>query len=275
MWSWDSRTHQFIVQNALKKCKKSFVNLLQVHQELLILGIEAPDRIFTDFTNHYYNCTPNEYGYHFGCVIKKTVSEIEQLNNMLLNPHDIILSDNYPPFLHIILDTPLKAFIFKLGTLSHYIADLHQPLHTDGKEHFPDEITVHKVFEADTRKHLDELNISLHRRLRINNPQEYFTKVIYEINGLYDAIIDNYYLRPGKVKPDRWNHSVQIVEYSLSQAAQNIANIFLDFEQATSIFNIGKRNALLQARISAKLDFQKRYHLITYPSGTLSIRKNG
>ena len=54
MWIWDSRTHQFIVAKALEKCYNPFANMLKIHQELFILGIQAPDRIFKDYTNHYY-----------------------------------------------------------------------------------------------------------------------------------------------------------------------------------------------------------------------------
>ena len=173
MWYWDSRTHQFIVQNALAKCRQSFVNLLEVEADLFVLGIESPDRIFKDFTNHYYNCTANSYGYHYGCVIKKIVSKISQLQNLQANPDDIIIPENYPPFLHALLDTPLKLFCFELGALSHYLADLHQPFHTDGKERFSEEETIHQVLEADVRKNLNELKLSLHRRYRIKNFEKY------------------------------------------------------------------------------------------------------
>jgi hypothetical protein len=43
MWILDSKTHQLIVSKALLKCRSSFRNLLETHQELFILGAEAPD----------------------------------------------------------------------------------------------------------------------------------------------------------------------------------------------------------------------------------------
>lgn len=130
---------------------------------MLILGIEAPDRIFADTTNHYYNCTSNKYGYHYGCVIKKVCQKLELIEQLILNPNEIMIEENYPPFLLLLLDSPLKVFCFEIGTLCHYVADMHQPFHTDGKERFADEQTVHRVLEADVRLHLDELNIMLHR----------------------------------------------------------------------------------------------------------------
>ncbi|MFO7897232.1 MAG: zinc dependent phospholipase C family protein [Candidatus Cloacimonadales bacterium] len=274
MWHWDSRTHQFIAQKALAKCRQSFVNLLQVEADFFILGIESPDRIFKDFTNHYYNCTANSYGYHYGSVIKKIESKIAELKWLQANPTNIIIPDNYPPFLHALLDNPLKVFCFELGALSHYIADLHQPFHTDGKERFSDEETIHQVLEADVRKNLNQLKINLHRRYRIKDFQQYFTNEIYHINSFYDTLVENYYRAPGKVQAERWIHSQQIIEYCLAEACQNIANVFLSFEDATIPFAKAKRFAELQKKIQQNLQPNSSYRLRTYPSGTISIRQH-
>ncbi len=272
MWIWDSRTHQFIVAKALQKCYSPFVNMLKIHQELFILGIQAPDRIFKDFTNHYYNCTPNKYGHHFGSVIKKIDNEIQLLNKMIADPNTIYLHSGIAPFLVGILDTPLKAFIFELGVVSHYIADLHQPFHTDGKDRFPDEETVHKIMEADTRRHLAEFTLDLGRRSRIDEPIEYFTEQIHYINNYYDILIENYYLRKGKVKPDRWDNSFEIINECLSLAAQNIANIYLSFERSNTIFKTQINHAKVIKNVNNTLDKKNKYNLKKYKSGTVSLR---
>jgi len=273
MWIWDSRTHQFIVAEALTKCNPAFVNMLKVHQELFILGIQAPDRIFKDFTNHYYNCTPNKYGYNSGSVLKKIGKEIELLNKMTAEPDNIIHHPGIAPFLASLLDTPLKAFIFELGVVSHYISDLHQPFHTDGKDRFPDEETVHQIMEADTRKHLSDFTIELGRRCRITQPLEFFTEQIHYINGYYDELIENYYLKNGKVKPDRWENSFNTIHHCLTLAAQNVANIYLSFEDSYKLFKAQIQHAKLIKKISNSLDLKSNYYLKKYRSGTISIRK--
>ena len=272
MWVWDSRTHQFITSKALEKCTKTLSNLFKIHQELFILGIEAPDRIFKDFTNHYYNCTPNQFGVHTGSIIKKIANEIQLIQQMLERPDEIILHHNIAPFLSALLDTPLKAFIFEMGVISHYIADLHQPMHTDGKYRFADEETIHKITEADTRSHLNEFRIKLKRRHRIKEPLSFFTYQIYEINSFYDDLVDRYYLHHGKVKSDRWENSKEIIESCMTTAAQNIANVFLDFEDAPKIFKEHARQAKLIDKIPTKMDRKEKYRLLKYPSGTISLR---
>ena len=273
MWIWDSRTHQFIVAKALQKCYPPFTHMLKIHQELFILGIQAPDRIFKDFTNHYYNCTPNKYGRHFGSVIKKINNEIHLLNKMVADPNTIYHHSGIAPFLAAILNTLLKAFIFELGVVSHYIADLHQPFHTDGKDRFPDEETGHQIMEADTRKHLDDFTLDLGRRYKIKNPLEYFTEQIYHINNYYDELIENYYLKKGKVKPDRWINSFTIIQECMKFAAENIANIYLSFERSNKIFESQIHHAKLIKKISNSLDLESKYYLKKYRSGTVSIRK--
>ena len=273
MWIWDSRTHQFIVAKALQKCYPPFTNMLKIHQELFILGIQAPDRIFKDFTNHYYNCTPNKYGYHFGSVLKKINNEIQLLNKMIIHPNTIYHHSGIAPFLVGILDTPLKAFIFELGVVSHYIADLHQPFHTDGTDRFPDEVTDHQIMEADTRKHLADFTLELGRRHRIKDATAYFTEQIYQINNHYDTLIENYYLRKGKVKPDRWENSYLIIQECMKLATQNIANIYLSFEKSNKIFKSQIHHAKLIKKVSNSLDSKSKYYLKKYRSGTVSIRK--
>lgn len=272
MWNWDSRTHQFITKHALQKCKPSFCRLLQSHSELFILGIEAPDRIFKDFTNHYYNCTPNQFGYHSGSVINKIDREIKLIEEMQKNPDQIILHPKIAPFLKMLLNTPLKAFIFECGVLSHYIADLHQPMHTDGKYRFADEETVHQILEADTRLNLDELQITTQRRKRIKNPLEYFTYQIFEINSFYDEIIADYYLKPGKVKADRWLNSKSIIENCLSAAVMNIANVFLSFETAIAVFKPQLSYSQKINNVGKYTSYKKNYFFVKYNSGTVSLR---
>lgn len=132
--NWNSITHQYITGKAISKCSSRFKSIVNLLKEILVLGIEAPDRIFKDFTYHYYNYTANEYGRHNGKIIDKISAEIELINEMFNNPNLLIHHPGIDEYLKDFLDTSLKSIIFELGCLSHYVADLHQPIHTDGKE---------------------------------------------------------------------------------------------------------------------------------------------
>ena len=167
--------------------KKSFRDIVNLYPEFFIFGIESPDRIFKDTTNHYYNCTPNEFGYNSGSIISRIEYLVDLCDEMILNPNKIILIKKLQPYIVSMLDTPLKSFIYTLGALTHYISDLHQPFHTDGKYTGLDETTVHKIFEADTRQHLNDLKITLKRRKRIKNIKKEDIKICEDlIFNVYD-----------------------------------------------------------------------------------------
>ncbi len=273
MWIWDSRTHQFITQKALLHSKISFQKMVGIYPELFIFGIESPDRIFKDTSNHYYNCTPNEFGYHSGSVVSRIEYLINLCDEMLQNPDKIFLIKNLQPYIASMLDSSLKSFIYTLGALTHYISDLHQPFHTDGKYTGLDEITVHKIFEADTRRHLNDLTVSLKRRKKIKNIKDEFFARIYEINKFYRPLFENYYLSPGKVKKDRWEKSIEIANICISKAIQMNSNIFLRFEKSVAVFNSQIKKNKIERKLSQKLNERKSYQLRYYPSGSILIKK--
>ncbi|MEA1972576.1 MAG: zinc dependent phospholipase C family protein [Candidatus Cloacimonadota bacterium] len=274
MWNWDSRTHQFISFSAAQKCNYKLKRLIKSHQEYFILGIEAPDKIFRDVTNHYYNCTPNSHNYHYGRVVHKINEECNLIIKMMKNPHKKILHRNIEFWLKDILDSPIKRLVFELGVISHYIADLHQPLHTDGSARFADEIVVHKIFEADTRKHLDNFILQFnYRRNRIEDPFEYFFDKLYEVNEFYDHIINSYYLPNGKVKADRWENVVDTVNNLLAEAAQNIANIYLSFEDFVNNYDSIYYQSRRKFYLNKSIKFDVKYNIVRYKSGSILLKK--
>ena len=113
----------------------------------------------------------------------------------------------------------------------------------------------------------------MNRRKRIKNPHQYFTKQIFEINSFYDELVTAYYLRKGKVKPDRKENAFSTIEHCLCQASWNIANIFLDFEDATSILEKQIQHTKLIKKIYSNINPKNTYKIREYPSGTISVRR--
>jgi len=82
-WIWKPSTHLKINQLALQKMSKKFQKFINIYQHLFQLGVIAPDKIFADTSNHYYNITPNSNGYHSGTVVKKIEKEIMLIYQMM------------------------------------------------------------------------------------------------------------------------------------------------------------------------------------------------
>ncbi len=289
IWTWNPSTHIKICRLALRKMSRQFNLLIDVYPEYFELGIICPDKIFCDTTNHYYNCTPNEKGYHYGSVVKKIQKETILIHEILSNKNSLIYHPKCAGYLKKIIDNPLKIIVFELGVISHYVADLHQPFHTDGKYRFEYEEVPHKVYEADVRKNFGALHLNIgKRRYRIKSPtipspigsgtagtgiDEYFYSQIYKSNKYYDKLVDSYFLSPGKVKPDRWETSIYLTEDCISRAIESTANIWFLFEEEIKQYKKQIRHYTLMAKLHKNIDLKCSYYLKVYPSGTLSLRK--
>jgi hypothetical protein len=273
-WIWNPATHIQLCKLALTKMSSFFNELISVYPEYFELGIIAPDKLFCDTTNHYYNCTPNPSGYHYGSVVKKIIKEIELIENMIENRDSLIYHPNCSYYLKHILDNPVKILAFEFGVISHYIADLHQPFHTDGKYRFDYEEVPHRIYEADVRKHFGELQLDVgKRRYRISNLEDYLYNTIYKINKSYDPLINYYFLTPNKVKADRWEKAKSKTEKFLSEAAKCIANIWFPFESHLKVYKKQLKNIYLMQELNKAVDLDGSYYLKIYNSGTMSIRR--
>ena len=251
-----------------------FNELINVYPEYFELGIIAPDKLFCDTTNHYYNCTPSPSGYHYGSVVKKIIKETVLIQEMIKNHDSLVYHPKCNSYLAHILDNPIKTLVFELGVISHYIADLHQPFHTDGKYRFEYEEVPHRIYEADVRKHFSELHLDIgKRRYHIRNLEEYFYDTIYRINKSYEPLINCYFLTPNKVKADRWEKARSKTEKFLSEAAKCIANIWFSFESYLKVYNKQLKNIYLIQELDKVIELDGSYHLIKYSSGTVSIRR--
>lgn len=273
-WIWNPATHIQLCKLALTKMSPIFNELISVYPEYFELGIIAPDKLFCDTTNHYYNCTPNPSGYHYGSVVKKIIKETELIKNMIENRDSLIYHPNCSYYLKHILDNPVKILVFELGVISHYIADLHQPFHTDGKYRFDYEEVPHRIYEADVRKHFSELQLDVgKRRYNIPNLEKYLYNTIYKINKSYDPLINYYFLTPNKVKADRWEKAKSKTEKFLSEAAKCIANIWFPFESHLKVYKNQLKNIYLMQELNQKIELDGNYLLKIYNSGTMSIRR--
>jgi hypothetical protein len=206
MYKWYSNTHERMSSLAAESMPRIFQKLVSDFKlkGFFILGVISPDKLFCDFSNHYHNLTPTSKGYCYGKVHEKVKREMELVKKMLQKPGEVILHPRASSFFRGVIDTPLKAILFELGVISHYVADAHQPLHTDGTLRHPEinynEIPFHREYEKDVRENLEELSecylnsrFAGKKAVMVKDSEKFILGKIKKSNKYYDNILESYY----------------------------------------------------------------------------------
>lgn len=94
-------------------------------------GATDPDMVLKDFQNHVLH------------VNSRKETALDNLEELFLNLVQAFAKD-----------IPASEQAYKMGLASHYIADLHQPLHTAGRDEDPKESEYHSDFEREVDRNL-------------------------------------------------------------------------------------------------------------------------
>jgi len=237
---WRSATHEVMAELALRRMPKGMQRLVDGCRPFFDLGICAPDKLFGDSVNHYYNVTPTLSGRHLGKVHRKVAREVVLIEEMLAHPDRVILHPKTERWLRGTIDTPAKAVAFEMGVISHYIADAGQPFHTDGKRRFAEEELVHKTLEFDVRKRIEEMRAG-YNPLPVedaSDPEAYILKMVIFANGFYDAWVGHYYRAPGKVQPkERFEAAKDTIQRCFDHAVRGIASVWQLFSRSEAVLD--------------------------------------
>ena len=283
-YQWYSNNHEVMSYFAALSMPPFFQNLIfdPVRRGYFILGVVAPDKLFCDFSNHYYNITSTKRGQHYGKIHEKVEKEAELIREMLGNTEEVILHPKASSFFRGIIDTPVKAVVFELGVISHYVADAHQPFHTDGQLRYPDikydEIPIHRAYEEDVRKNLGTLSsfylssdVREMEPCKITDVKKFILEVVKEHNKYYDELFDVYYPISKHNEKTRFNDVLSLTKVCFNNAIYNIRsvwNLFGDIEEKLS------ESAILEKTINdinSKLNKKNRYGVKVFKNGNVKI----
>lgn len=91
---------------------------------------------------------------------------------------------------------------------------------------------------------------------------------------LHQQILVFYNFSSAKVKPDRWESTVSIINACASKVTRNIANFLLFSEDKLSQFISHIKHEKLSQKLMSILSFETSYSRISYPCGTIEIRRS-
>jgi DNA uptake protein ComE-like DNA-binding protein len=165
MFAWGYHTHRKIAAEAFEAMPQEFRLRFASQKKSFLKGSTDPDILIKDFTNHIYHPNDSQKGAYFRIksLYEKTVELIRN------NESD-------------------EKIAYVSGLMSHYIADINQPLHTAGRRRDPNEGDYHSRFEKDVNRHLKNLSVPAFEFLKLRSIQDRVKEMANEAHIYYDQI---------------------------------------------------------------------------------------
>jgi len=204
LYAWGGRTHKKITSDAYFIMPEAFRKFLgETSKEArlgeLMAACVEPDTVLKDFKNHVYHIQGYDLGngpFKVNELAKEIVNDIKR-------------------------KAPISKIIQKLGWISHYVADLTQPLHTgvatwEGIE----EKSYHSSFEKDVDNHIYCYGVYFDGA---NATDRISARIVYEAlwaNQYYTSIESAY------TKGNRYVDTNSIAAICYSRAVNNVYDIW-------------------------------------------------
>ncbi|HNV68459.1 MAG TPA: helix-hairpin-helix domain-containing protein [Candidatus Ozemobacteraceae bacterium] len=192
--SWSGNTHRKIAADALSLMPSEFQERFGSYKKTLMNGAVDPDRLIKDFQNHVYHVH----------TTRPDVWQVapDRLQELFQTITDLLHGKERLP----VSGKALKAYLkrsttelsrdeeiaYQLGLLSHYVADLNQPLHTDGADIDPVENEYHDLFERDVENQLSQISLLPIRANPVSDLRQRTAEMAKEANSGYRAIGEAY-----------------------------------------------------------------------------------
>ncbi|MGM0600394.1 MAG: zinc dependent phospholipase C family protein [Candidatus Rifleibacteriota bacterium] len=197
VFGWGYHTHRKITADAMRLMPESFKQKFSSQKKSFLQGCTDPDMLLKDFYNHiYYPDGSHTGGYE----------RIQELYDKAV----YLLGEN----------KSLEKSAYILGLLSHYIADLNQPLHTAGKARDPNEDEYHSKYEREINRNLKKFELSEIQFRPIKTVKVRVQKMASEALRHYDAIGAAY--RNGNRLEEVWD----MTEKQIQNSVQNIVDFW-------------------------------------------------
>lgn len=163
--AWSYHTHRKITADAVRLMPESFRREFAGKKSHFLKGSTDPDIVLKDFTNHVYHPDGS------------AVDGLYRIQQLFDQAVELVISNENP-----------DATAYLLGLMSHYIADINQPLHTAGRDRDPDESEYHSQYERDINPILKELSLPQIEYQPVTSVTERVKSMAKEANRYYDEI---------------------------------------------------------------------------------------
>lgn len=197
--AWNTIMHAQLSEIAFNHLPESVQQALTPYTRQIYDGAAAPDLYLRDWPNHELNIhgADNEKT----PAVKRITKLYESIKLSLADP-----------------DIALSAIAYDMGLLSHYLADLNQPLHTD---ELPQEDLLHTVYETDVYLWQDKFVFSDKGSRFYFDPAQIATETAEQANRFYYPVYSAY------LDKDGFDNSLGITWTSIQNTVADIRDTWL------------------------------------------------
>ena len=167
LFGWSFHTHRKIASDALNRMPIFFQKRFLPLKDIILKGATDPDTLLKDFQNHIFN-------FHSKRKEQDSVAFFRDSFDCLVN----LIKRRAP-------DTEIAR---RLGLFSHYISDINQPLHTEGKEVDLAEDVYHAKFEKEVEGNLSKIKVAHFPYAPVSKPVERLIEMATAANKRYAEI---------------------------------------------------------------------------------------
>jgi len=196
--AWSYHTHRKITSDAVRLMPDAFRREFSGKKSHFLKGSTDPDTLIKDFTSHVYHPDGS------------ATDGLYRIQHLFDKAVELVRNGQ---------DADGTAYV--LGLMSHYIADINQPLHTAGRDYDANESEYHTQFERDLNPVLKELKLPTVEYRPVTSVEERVKSMAKEANRYYDEIGIAY--RDGRgLAPLR-----EMAERQIAVATQQIVDFWL------------------------------------------------
>ncbi len=198
--AWNTASHPYISKMAFSILPEDMKRTLAPYLDTILWASVVPDVILMDWPNHELN-------------VLDPSSNRDAAPNRIADLCSLITEELSGD------DRDLARAAYYMGLLSHYLADINQPLHTDNSS--PEEYWVHPAFELDVLEHQKEIPYVSTGTSFWVSPREMTWAAARSANAYYWPIIHAY------TNGNGWEDVRDIAALNFQRAVDDVHDIWL------------------------------------------------